>query len=76
MMKVIEEIHGTLCLGIVRGLTRDNTGYMECRRQQVSVPLGLFNSPLFARVFPNAFNVALVGGRASVFSHARGEACA
>ena len=33
--------------------------HFECRRQQVDVPLGLFKSPLFARVYPNTFQVAL-----------------
>jgi hypothetical protein len=49
---------------------------LECRCQQVGLPLGLFNSPLAARVFPNAFQVALGGWGEPVLSHARGVACA
>ena len=50
--------------------------HLESSREQVGVPLGLFKSPLFARVFPNTFQVTLGGGREPVFSHARGVACA
>ncbi len=50
--------------------------HLKCSREQVGVPLGLLKSPLYARVFPNTFKVALSGGRESVLSHARGEACA
>ncbi len=50
--------------------------HFECRRQQVDVPLGLFKSPLFARVYPNTFQVALGGGGEPVLSHVRGGVCA
>jgi hypothetical protein len=41
-----------------------------------STPPGLVKPPLSTRVFPNAFQVALGGGREPVFSHAHGGACA
>ena len=50
--------------------------YLERRRQQVGVPLGLFKSPLSARVFPNGFQVALSCGREPILSHVRGGAYA
>ena len=43
---------------------------LECGRQQIRVTLGLIKSPLSAREFPNAFQVAL-GGRGKPYSAMR-----
>jgi hypothetical protein len=49
---------------------------LKCRDEQVGLTLCLFHTPLFVRVSPNAFQVALRDGRESILSHASGGAFA
>ena len=76
-----EERHSTATVPFTNMITsrsglRRFCQYLERRRKQVGVPLGLFNAPLCARVFSNAFQVPLGGGEKPVLSHVRGGAYA